>query len=385
MKRLVSLVLALSMVASLMVGCGGTSGADASDNGTTAENAAAETEAEDELYVIYLGSKLGDNSVSDAIYEDFQKVETDFPNVKTQMIETPDDFSKYPNVVAEAVAQEPDMIFGVASNGLIDELIKAARENPDIMFMCLDAPTDQAGIDDLDNFVGMMAKQNDVSFLVGYIAGAITETDKIGIVLGLEYPVLQDFTVGYIDGAQTANPDIQVSVGIIGDFLDQAKAKEIALSQYRSGADVIYAVAGLASYGVLSAAKDEGKYSIGVDVDMAKNFIGVDDAQAEAIVTSAIKDWGYLAYNWIERIATGKADEVQWGGVEVYGIENGGVTYVQNEIFEEAVPESVQEDLNEIVEKFKSGEMTAASYFLDDGGSMSEEDYTALLDSVKFQ
>ena len=96
MKRLVSLVLALSMVASLTVGCGGTSGADASDNGTTAENAAAETEAEDELYVIYLGSKLGDNSVSDAIYEDFQKVETDFPNVKTQMIETPDDFSKYP-------------------------------------------------------------------------------------------------------------------------------------------------------------------------------------------------------------------------------------------------------------------------------------------------
>lgn len=381
MKKFVSLLLACMMTLSLAA-CGtnasdSTTAKPAADGAGTTAAAAAATTAGKQLSVVYLGGKLGDNSVSDAIYAGFKKAETDF-GVKTTMVELPTDTSKYTNAVAEAVDQQPDLIFGSAGSGLIDCIIAAAEENPDILFMCLDAPTDQAGIDGLDNFVGNMAKQSECSFLVGYLAAKMSETGKISGIVGVEYPVLRDFIVGYIDGAQTANPDIKVGVGVIGNFTDQAMGKEVALAQYRNGADVVYAIAGTASYGILAAAKEVNKYCIGVDVDMAAPFVGVDDAQANLILTSAIKDWGYLSYHWIERVVNG--GEIAWGDVEIYGIANGGATFTKNDIYMKLVPADIQAEMDELVKKFQSGEMKCASYFNDDGSSMTDDDYMALKD-----
>lgn len=377
MKKLVSLLLTFVMVLSLAA-CGSTaSPSTATTKADGTEASSTTTGAKKDLTVVYLGGKLGDNSVSDAIYAGFKQAETDF-GVKTVMIELPTDTSKYTNAVAEAVDQKPDMIFGSAGSGLIDCLIEAAEENPDILFMCLDAPTDQAGIDNLKNFVGVMAKQSECSFLVGYLAAKMSESGKIAGIVGVEYPVLRDFIVGYIDGAQTANKDIKVGVGVIGNFTDQALGKETALAQYRNGADVVYAIAGTASYGILAAAKDVGKYSIGVDVDMAKGFIGVDDAQANCVITSAIKDWGYLAYHWIDRAVNG--GDISWGQVEVYGIANGGATFVKNDIYLKTVPADVQAEMDALVEKFKSGELKCASYFNDDGTTMTDDAYMELKD-----
>jgi len=382
MKKLVSLLLTFVMVLSLAA-CGSnaattTAAAKTEAAGADTTAAAAGTAAAGKDFtVVYLGGKLGDNSVSDAIYAGFKKAETDF-GVKTIMVELPTDTSKYTNAVAEAVDQKPDMIFGSAGSGLIDCIIEAAQENPDILFMCLDAPTDQAGIDGLKNFVGVMAKQSECSFLVGYLAAKMSETGKIAGIVGVEYPVLRDFIVGYIDGAKTANPDIKVGVGVIGNFTDQALGKETALAQYRNGADVVYAIAGTASYGILAAAKDEGKYGIGVDVDMAKGFVGVDDAQANCIITSAIKDWGYLSYHWIDRVVNG--GDISWGKVEVYGIANGGATFTKNDIYMKTVPADVQKEMDALVDKFKSGELKCASYFNDDGSTMTDDAYMALKD-----
>lgn len=377
MKKIVSLILACVM--SLSLAACGTKATDttAASKPASGSTAAADATKGKSLSVVYLGGKLGDNSVSDAIYAGFKKAETDF-GVKTTMVELPVDTSKYANAVAEAVDQKPDLIFGSAGSGLIDEIIAAAKDNPDILFMCLDAPTDQAGIEGLDNFVGIMAKQNECSFLVGYLAAKMSETGKVSGIVGVEYPVLRDFIVGYIDGAQTANPDIKVGVGVIGNFTDQALGKEVALAQYRNGADVVYAIAGTASYGILAAAKEVGKYCIGVDVDMAAPFVGVDDEQANLIMTSAIKDWGYLSYHWIERVVNG--GEIKWGGVEVYGIANGGATFTKNDIYLKTVPAEIQAEMEDLVAKFKSGELKCASYFNDDGSSMTDEDYMALKD-----
>lgn len=392
MKKLVSLALALIMSTAVLAGCGG--GKDSapansantekqeeavdSDNGATADSGsdAQATSDGEQLKVVYIGSRLGDNSTSDAIWDGMQRASADF-DAEVRMIEIhPTDNSKYKAAVLEAADSDAQLIIGSAGSGLIDDLIAVAYDYPEKDFMCLDAPIDQAEIPELPNFVGMMCKQNECSYLVGYLAGKMTTSNKIGGIVGVEYPVLQDFLVGYISGAKASNPDIQVATAAIGDFVDTAKSKEIALAQYRSGCDIVFAIAGPASYGIIEAGAESDQMVIGVDVDMT---LSVNEEQAKHILTSAIKDWGYLSYHMIERYAQDKST-IGWSTVEVYGIANGGATFIQNDVYTSLVPQEIQDEMNQLVEDVKAGSITIPSVF-----DMSEDEYAALKESVKLQ
>ena len=52
-------------------------------------------------------------------------------------------------------------------------------------------------------------------------------------------------------------------------YVDSATAKELAITQYSNGADVVFVAAGPASVGVIEAAAESKKYCIGVDSDQA--------------------------------------------------------------------------------------------------------------------
>lgn len=381
MKKVFSLTLALVLALALLAGCGSKAassskaegGTSAGTTGSSAAGGEATANASD-ILVTYIGSRLGDNSTSDAIWAGLEKAKADF-GVQIKMIEIPPtDNSKYKAAVLEACDSDAQLIIGNAGSGLIDDMTAVAGDYPDKFFMCLDAPTDNAEIPELDNFVGMMAKQNECSYLVGYLAGKMTETGKIGGIVGVEYPVLQDFFVGYISGALQANPDVKVATAAIGDFVDTAKAKEIALAQYRSGCDIVYAIAGPASYGILEASAEADQWAIGVDVDMT---LSVDDGTAKHILTSAIKDWGYLTYHTVDRFVNDR-EAIEWSTVEVYGIANGGATFIENDIYKNTVPAEIQKEMDQLVKDVTDGKLVVPTIF-----EMTEDEYAALKDKVK--
>ena len=72
--------------------------------------------------------------------------------------------------------------------------------------------------------------------------------------------------------------------------MDSATAKELALTQYSSGADCVFVAAGPASVGVIEAGAESQKYVIGVDSDQALAYEGKDEANY--IISSAIKGVG---------------------------------------------------------------------------------------------
>ena len=219
MKNLISVALALIMAFSLAA-CGGSAQTSGSQN--------TQGKQDTELTkVIYIGGTLGDAGIADSTYEGFRRIVDELP-VDGQYIELPTDPSAYAATLLDACDQEPAMIFTSANNGMIDEVVSAAPNYPDIKFMVLDTALSQDGIDKLDNFVGVLCAQNEVSFLTGYLAMRMSKTGKVGIVVGVEYPTLSDFITGYISGAQYANPNAQVAVSASGDFVDQAAAKETA-------------------------------------------------------------------------------------------------------------------------------------------------------------
>lgn len=368
MKKSLSLLLVVLLAWSLAAcGSGSTAG-----TGSPANTAGGE----DPPRVAVILDKLGDAGITDATYSGYERAVAELP-ITGRYIEQSSDPSKYRAMVVEA-CETSDIVVATAGNGLVDEIITAAAEYPDVQFMVLDCALDQEGID-LPNFLGIMCSQSEVSYLAGYLGMRMSGTGKIGVVVGVEYPTLSDFIVGYISGAVQANPEAQVAVSASGDWTDQGAAKETALAQIQLGVDCVYAVGAASSFGTLEACKEAGAWGIGCDTDLASQFIGIDDEQADVIITSAYKDWGQAAYSFIERCITDPT-RIPWGTVEVVGLAGGGIKLIKNEIYEKQVPAEIRREIEELEDKIISGEIVCPSYF-----TMTQAEYDALKEQTKLR
>lgn len=379
MKKLISLLLVLALAAALAAcnnSASSTPGAASTLAGSSTADAAGQpSDGDGKTHVVYVGGKLGDAGIADATYEGFTRALEELP-IYGEFIELPTDVASYRTTMLEACETDASLIFTSAGSGMIDVVIELAPQYPDKKFMVLDTPIDQEGISDMNNFYGILCAQNEVSFLTGYLAQRMSETDKVGVVVGVEYPVLCDFVTGYISGAQAANPNVQIAVSASGDWVDQGAAKETALAQIRQGCDVIYCVGAASSFGSLEACKEEGVWGIGCDTDLAAQFIGIDDEQADCIITSAYKDWGQVSYDWIKTCLE-DINAVPWGTVHLTGIADGGCKIIQNEIYDKQVPEEIKDEMEQLIADISSGKVQCPTYF-----DMTEEEYVALKESV---
>lgn len=167
-----------------------------------------------------------------------------------------------------------------------DTVLAAAERNPETYYALIDSNFDDPIP---ENLIGITFKEQEPSFMVGYIAAKTSTTGTIGFVGGMESPVIERFESGYIAGAKTANKDINVLVNYVGDFNDSAKGKAITQKEMQDGADVIFHAAGASGNGVIEAVRetgnpaDGGKWVIGVDVD--QNHLAPDNVLVSACKT----------------------------------------------------------------------------------------------------
>jgi len=167
------------------------------------------------------------------------------------------------------------------------------------------------------NLLGLLFKEQETGYLVGYLAGLEEKRragkDVIGSVGGQKQPPVDRFIAGYQAGAKVADPGITTLNAYSEDFADQAKCKQIALNQIEQGAGVVFQVAGGCGLGALDAAKDKGVWGIGVDAD--QSFLG------PYILTSAVKRVDTAVFDAIKLVADGKFK----GGNVVFGLKDNGV------------------------------------------------------------
>ena len=109
--------------------------------------------------------------------------------------------------------------------------------------------------------------------MVGYIAAAVSKSEKVGFVGGISSDVISQFQYGFEGGVAYANKvlgkNVTVSSQYAESFSDAAKGKSIANKMFTDGCDVIYHAAGATGTGVIEAAKEAGRFAIGVDRDQA--------------------------------------------------------------------------------------------------------------------
>src|SRR5690606_16061909 len=108
------------------------------------------------------------------------------------------------------------------------------------------------------NVRSVLFKEQEGSYLVGYIAGKLTRTGVVGFVGGMDIPLIHAFDLGYQEGVKAACPDSRIIsnyVGVTPDaWNDPARARELASTQNAPGADIIHAAAGAPGRGLIDFA-----------------------------------------------------------------------------------------------------------------------------------
>ena len=166
--------------------------------------------------------------------------------------------------------QKYDLVIGVGFL-MADAVGTVAKKFPDTKFAIIDVDaTSLKGKP--TNVEGLLFKEQQSGYLAGYLAGLYAKDNNITTISsvgGQKIPPVDHYIAGYQAGAKAANPDIKTLNAYSQDFVDQAKCKEIALSQIARGSGVVFQVAGQCGLGALDAAKEKGKQGIGVDADQS--------------------------------------------------------------------------------------------------------------------
>jgi basic membrane protein A len=191
---------------------------------------------------------------------------------------------------------------------------KVAKQFPAVKFVIID------GVVDLPNVQSINFREQESSFLCGMAAAMASKTGKVGFVGGMDIPLIRKFATGYAEGAKYVNPNIEVFQNMTGTtpaaWNDPTKGSELAKSQFGRGADVIFHAAGATGLGVMQAAKDAGKLSIGCDSN--QNYI-----HPGSVLTSAVKRVDVAVY---KAFADAKSETWKPGQVEL-GLAEAGVDF----------------------------------------------------------
>ncbi|MEJ8554093.1 BMP family ABC transporter substrate-binding protein [Tepidibacter sp. Z1-5] len=333
-KKLISLALTATLLGTMVVGCS-----------KPAEENAGGTEGAKTVKVGMVTDTGGvnDQSFNQSAWEGLKKGEADY-GIKTSYQESKQDADYVPNI-ENLVDQENDLIWGIGFK-MADAVKEAAENYPDQKFAIID---NSYGDETPENVIGVTFKEEQCSYLVGLIAGKMTKTNKVGYIGGIEVPVIQKFEYGFRAGVKEANPDAEVFVQYANSFSDPAKGKAIAKQMYSNGADILYHAAGDTGTGMIEAAKEEGKYAIGVDRD--QNSLAPDN-----VITSAMKRVDNALYDVSKKLTEGTFE----GGTTVtYGLAEGGVDIAPTT--EKHVSKEIITYVNEEKQKIIDGEIVVPS------------------------
>ncbi len=311
---------------------------------------------EDPLTVaLVVHGNLGDKSFFDSAAAGLERAETELP-VEVTVIEAGMDRSRWQPALADATDQGFDVVIAGTweMNGFMQEL---SAEYPDTRFILFDDTPDFTG-GAFPNILAITYRTSTAAYLAGYAAAMVSETGKLGTILGVEGSTILEFAVGFEQGARAANPDVEIVRAVAGSFTDPAKGKELALAQFAQGVDVVFPIAGATGIGALQAARDEGHLAIGVDSDQASIFAPTDPDQAAVIFTSVEKKVGDSLFTALQQTIEGTAP---YGQTLLLGLAEGAVGISENEQYTTLVPEEVRAQVDAIEQQIISGEIAVDS------------------------
>ncbi|MEA3342464.1 MAG: BMP family ABC transporter substrate-binding protein [Chloroflexota bacterium] len=251
----------------------------------------------------------------------------------------------YEKNITEFAEQDYDLIITVGFL-LGDATAKMAEQYPDVKFGIVDFAYDPP----IDNTQGIVFNSDEAAFPVGYLAAAWADMQdpddpQVGYVGGMQIPPVEIFIVAYEAGVAYYNEqhgaNVQVKGVYVGDFEAPDQGKIQGNSLIDEGVDVIFGAGGKTGNGGLAAAKERGKWGIGVDVDQYFTLPNEKDI----LITSCMKRLDNAVYSVVEGALT---DTFGGGGVYVGTLTNGGVGMAPFHDYEDQIPDDIKQELKDI-------------------------------------
>ena len=201
MKKILALVLALCMIFALAA-CG-----------QSAAPAASSTKIKVGMVTDVGG--VNDKSFNQTSWEGLQALAAEDPSFEVNYLESKTD-ADYQTNINTFIDEGYDLIICVGYM-LADATREAAEANPDQKFAIID----DSSID-LPNVACLMFAQEQASYLVGLVAGSVTQSKTVGYVQGMVSDSMNLFGIGYITGVLEACPDAKVLQYNANSFGDSA-------------------------------------------------------------------------------------------------------------------------------------------------------------------
>ena len=376
MKKLLILLLSVSMFAILLAGCG-------------CAKTEEVTEAKDGLKIAIVSSPSGvdDGSFNQNNYEGILAfIEANPGATVTSVKEESGDVTASVQAVADIVA-DYDVI--VCCGFQFQGISTVAQENPDVNFILVDAyPIDaEYNIIEVENIYAMQFKEQESSFCAGIAAALETKTGKVAVVNGIAFPSNVNYQYGFESGVNYANKNygttaevvelasysgttsdgVKVGGNYVGDFNDEATGKVVGEALIGEGVDMIFVAAGASGNGVLTACKEaEGVFYLGCDVDQYDDGINGD---TNVILTSALKVMDMNVAAQLTNVVNGTFA----GGNALLGADTYSTGFVSEEGRHQMQDDTVLK-VAEAFEKVVAGEIVPASNF----NGMAPDAFTGL-------
>ena len=252
----------------------------------------------------------------------------------------------YKTNLTQFASQGYDIVIAVGQN-MEDALKEVAPQFPNVKFAIVDgsAPTGAA------NCASLKFREEQGTFLAGFVGASVSKARKIGFVGGEEIDLIKKFEAGYRAGAKAAgfDPEKQVVRAYTNNWDDVTKGRNIAEQEFGNGADVIFAAAGKGGLGVIEAARAKGPgfYAIGVDQDQ-------DGIAPGRVLTSMVKHVDTAVYDTIKRAREQKFE----AGVVMYDLKQGGVDLSEMKYTRKDIPADVLARLQKLRKLVEDGAVT---------------------------
>jgi len=325
----------------------------------------AASAAPTKLAMIYDAGGKFDKSFNQSAYEGSQRAVKDLGvNVYDYEVEkNGNDPSRTEPKMESLADQGYDLIIGVGYNNNAN-ITAAAKAKPNTSFGLIDDISENT-----NNVASILFKEEEGSYLAGYIAASQSSTGVIGFVGGLPVELIYRFAAGFKAGAKAARPDVKIFSEYVGttpaawDQPDIAYAKAAKLAA--RGADIIFAAAGNSGQGVIryvntmqclhakqlpanvsfntdlfSTVKKSAAYTAKcgagtrplffIGVDSNQNYLGDDDKNPATLnhgLTSMTKRVDNAVYAVTRTVQAGTFK----GGTLRFGLKEGGVGYALDE------------------------------------------------------
>lgn len=284
--------------------------------------------------IVYDIGGRGDLSFNDMAYLGGNRAAKDF-GLKLVEVQSKSESDYLPNL--RSLAKTGEYVVIVAVGFLMaDAVSQVADEYPNQLFAIIDAVVDKP------NVLSVVFKEHEGSALVGALAAMVAHYynySAVGVVLGMEIPVLYKFEAGYYWGIRYGEARYAERTGeeitplrilwtYTGRFDDPAGGKTATQAQLAQGAGLVYNVAGATGLGIFEAVEE---YCVSRGLTRGPPFgIGVDADQdwikPGFIIASMMKRVDVGVYTAVKRALDFRDGKIQkYGGILELGLAEGGV------------------------------------------------------------